>query len=354
METLADQDLKRLHAFLERTSVSCDLASFVDQTLPAIDELIGGDVVCHAEVNPLEATVVSQTVFAGGDVPDNPPYIRDAFERLMLTSPLFQHWTATGEMTALRTSQFLSTRQWHDTALYQEVYKTWRTEDSLAIPLPAPSGLVACFCIERSRLFDEREQLLMNLVMPHLAFAYRNAEALSMLSNAGTENGTHSIFLDANCQVAQASVGALGLLDRCFPSDDASFPCLPEALDAWVRRRLARLDGELPELDAPLLTQTENGNRVSFRLLKGAATGSQALLVMREVSTGAASRLDGFGLSAREREVMRLAIRGLPSGEIAESLVISRRTVEKHFESIYNKLGVDSRAAAIAKVLAPD
>ena len=30
METLADQDLKRLHAFLERTSVSCDLASFVD------------------------------------------------------------------------------------------------------------------------------------------------------------------------------------------------------------------------------------------------------------------------------------------------------------------------------------
>jgi len=45
------------------------------------------------------------------------------------------------------------------------------------------------------------------------------------------------------------------------------------------------------------------------------------------------------------------AIRGLDSTAIAEALCISRRTVDKHFENIFNKLGVDSRSAAVARVL---
>ena len=46
-------------------------------------------------------------------------------------------------------------------------------------------------------------------------------------------------------------------------------------------------------------------------------------------------------------------MRGLASAEIADTLCISRRTVEKHLENIYGKLGVDSRGAAVAKALFP-
>ena len=50
----------------------------------------------------------------------------------------------------------------------------------------------------------------------------------------------------------------------------------------------------------------------------------------------------------RELEVLRAAARGERNKEIAHQLGISERTVKAHLASIYNKLGVDSRAAAVA------
>lgn len=52
------------------------------------------------------------------------------------------------------------------------------------------------------------------------------------------------------------------------------------------------------------------------------------------------------GLTAREVEVLRLLVRGLSYKEIAEELVISRRTAGAHVEHIYAKLGVSNRARA--------
>jgi DNA-binding NarL/FixJ family response regulator len=52
------------------------------------------------------------------------------------------------------------------------------------------------------------------------------------------------------------------------------------------------------------------------------------------------------GLTAREVEVLRLVAQGLTDAQIAERLIVSYRTVTTHMSSIYNKLGVSSRAAA--------
>lgn len=53
-------------------------------------------------------------------------------------------------------------------------------------------------------------------------------------------------------------------------------------------------------------------------------------------------------LSEREQQILEAVARGGRSKEIAAQLNISERTVKAHLASIYNKLGVDSRAAAIA------
>jgi len=55
-----------------------------------------------------------------------------------------------------------------------------------------------------------------------------------------------------------------------------------------------------------------------------------------------------FNLTEREFEVLESVARGERSKEVAAHLGISERTVKAHLASIYNKLGVDSRAAAIA------
>lgn len=51
-------------------------------------------------------------------------------------------------------------------------------------------------------------------------------------------------------------------------------------------------------------------------------------------------------LTAREVEVLRLVALGLSDRAVAERLVVSPRTVQGHVRSIFNKIQVNSRAAA--------
>ncbi len=52
------------------------------------------------------------------------------------------------------------------------------------------------------------------------------------------------------------------------------------------------------------------------------------------------------GLTAREVDVLRLLAAGLSNREIAEMLVVSVRTVERHVDNIYGKIGVRGRRNA--------
>jgi DNA-binding CsgD family transcriptional regulator len=56
-------------------------------------------------------------------------------------------------------------------------------------------------------------------------------------------------------------------------------------------------------------------------------------------------------LSAREREVLLEAARGLSSKEIAGKLYISERTVQTHLGSIYDKLGAKNKTEAMLLAL---
>ena len=55
------------------------------------------------------------------------------------------------------------------------------------------------------------------------------------------------------------------------------------------------------------------------------------------------------GLSNREVEVLELVAEGMTNAEAGEALFISRRTIAQHLRSVYNKLGVNNRAAAVSR-----
>ena len=56
-------------------------------------------------------------------------------------------------------------------------------------------------------------------------------------------------------------------------------------------------------------------------------------------------------LTAREREVLHWLGGGKTDRDIAAILAISPRTVHKHLQRIYEKLGVETRTAAVVRAL---
>jgi len=139
---------------------------------------------------------------------------------------------------------------------------------------------------------------------------------------------------------------------------------------------IEKLRIEQPEIAVVILT-TFNEDELMFRGLQAGArgyllkdTGRQALfdtiraavrgetLLKPEIMARVLSRANALSatetkttelinLTEREQEVLKAVARGERSKEIASHLNISERTVKAHLASIYNKLGVDSRAAAI-------
>ena len=90
-----------------------------------------------------------------------------------------------------------------------------------------------------------------------------------------------------------------------------------------------------------------------FDTLRAAARGETLLkpeLMSRllEVAAAPAAPANPFHLTEREKEILAAVARGERSKEIAAKLHITERTVKAHLASIYQKMGVDSRAGAIA------
>ncbi|MGA8218730.1 MAG: LuxR C-terminal-related transcriptional regulator [Solirubrobacterales bacterium] len=56
-----------------------------------------------------------------------------------------------------------------------------------------------------------------------------------------------------------------------------------------------------------------------------------------------------LGLSARQAEVLTMVARGMSNIEIANAMSLSQRTVEKHLQRIYRRLGVSNRTEAAAR-----
>jgi DNA-binding CsgD family transcriptional regulator len=108
---------------------------------------------------------------------------------------------------------------------------------------------------------------------------------------------------------------------------------------ARVRLQIARACRELGDHDSAEL-ELDAARRIFEQL--GAAP---ALEQVRDLM-GNAAPAGSCGLTPREVEVLRLVATGATNREIADSLVISDRTVARHVSNMFAKLGVSSRAAA--------
>jgi DNA-binding NarL/FixJ family response regulator len=140
------------------------------------------------------------------------------------------------------------------------------------------------------------------------------------------------------------------LLSEHFGGNEIGTP--PEVI-AWVAREALR---RRAGADPVTLTVARGARRISFALhampeetLEDASDG-EWLLVMRESDD--ASIVEAitlaFKLTAREAEVLYWVVKGKTNRDIGDILGTSPRTVTKHLEHVFGKLGVETRTAAAA------
>ena len=82
--------------------------------------------------------------------------------------------------------------------------------------------------------------------------------------------------------------------------------------------------------------------------LTGAIAHAAIIFVRQRAPAEAVPVPASSPLSSRETEVLRELVAGARNAEIAARLGISERTVKAHLATIYLKLGVETRAAAVA------
>jgi len=88
-----------------------------------------------------------------------------------------------------------------------------------------------------------------------------------------------------------------------------------------------------------------------FRAVRGIAAGETVLSPAVAATLVRRSTRPADALTEREVEVLRLLAAGLANRQLARELLVSEATVKSHLAHIYAKLGVDSRAGAVAKAI---
>lgn len=184
-------------------------------------------------------------------------------------------------------------------------------------------------------------------VLARIAAHTASARQMQQARSALDAFGQATLALDPHSgRLLWQTALARQLLQRYF---EVTGEQTPEALLRWAfNAQQARQAGQ----ELPGQWPGETGQRLlaSFHLVPGEA---EWLVVLREdgVQSSVAALVAAFRLTQREAEVLHWLSLGKTNRDIAEILGMSPRTVNKHLEHVFAKLGVETRTSAAALAL---
>ena len=277
------------------------------------------------------------------------PELEQTFADLAGENPVLDHMRRTRDGRPYRISDFLSREEFHRLPLYTEFYRHVGVEYQVAMSLPSrPPVVIGLAMMRNDADFREPEIELLGAARPHLIQAYRNAElaaareaTIAALEARLEEVGTAVIVVDRHGRVDMATPSGRRLLDgRLGGTAGRLAPDVTRALAA--RRR-----DEVPASE-PLVLAGAGGEPISLRVLRGPEGGSEMLVIEPEESGLSVAALEALGLTPRQAEALRWLALGRRGPEVARLMSLSPRTVEKHLQAAYAKLGVANASDAAA------
>jgi DNA-binding NarL/FixJ family response regulator len=174
-------------------------------------------------------------------------------------------------------------------------------------------------------------------VLARLATHARNARAARLAREAVDIGGHGVLVVDARGRTAWRSPQAEAWLRQFFPERGGTPP--PEWIDG---ARRADLDGTTPEF------RVERDRMTLLGRPAGSVGLGEFMLLLELRASSALERRAIAPLTGREAEVLSWLAKGKTNRDIADILGTSPRTVSKHLEHIFEKLGVETRTAAAA------
>lgn len=173
--------------------------------------------------------------------------------------------------------------------------------------------------------------------MARLATHVRNARVARMARDAVDVAGMGTVVLDAQGRVAWRSPQAQRWLTQAFgPAGQLAL----EHAAQWLRTALSR--------DLCSIELGPDDRLMARNLGSGGMGEAMLLLTSAPVNSASARRLREVALTPRETEVLSWLAKGKTNRDIADILGMSPRTVNKHLEHAFEKLGVETRTAAAA------
>lgn len=274
--------------------------------------------------------------------------------------PMLNYYRANSDRTPYQFTDFLSEREFRQLGIYREVYRHINADHQIACIISEPGE--SCdigLAINRKAEFSNRDRAVITFLQPHLCQARKNAAAfaatqqlLNSVQAAADQFGAGFITVDANGRVLSATPLAIRLLERFFSGERKDSRTLPDPLSRWLAQCRSRLEGEISTEQPHTLFQSSLlPSSLKVRYAPDSANRGGRLLLAEEQDLGNMDWVRGLGLTIRESEVMRWVVEGKSNPEIALILGTSPRTIDKHTQHIFDKLGVSSRQAAVREVL---
>lgn len=350
MERQLASNFPALFEFLRDLYAFRDLDGFVNHALAALPRIVPAEHTTYNEVNLRRGRIASVS-----DRPDlRFPGWHEALERHLPEHPLVAHYQRHPGPEPVKISDLLPRAGFHRLGIYNEFFRRLGVEDQLGLLIATPPPLLVGIVLNRGRPdFSERERLIVSSVRPHLEQAYRNAVAVTNLTRrAGTIRQAlealnfEVIALARTGRILAATPQALGWLALYF-GPVSGRDRLPDPLERWVRQQdhvFASRD-RMPAVPRPLRIERADGCLIARWL----SDGPDRLLVLERRQKLDPVSLESLGLTRREAEVLAWVAEGKTNEVIAGILAIAPRTVGKHLERIYPKLGVETRTAAAAR-----
>jgi len=143
---------------------------------------------------------------------------------------------------------------------------------------------------------------------------------------------------------------AAKLLGDAFRDFDTEDYVLPHAAQVWLQQCVVAAAAQPASIPSSIGLKTDKAS-VKLQLIYIAQIGADEYLlrlIEGEIGDDQTLLKRKLAVTEREAEVLLWIARGKSNRDIAEILDLSPRTVNKHLEQIYAKLGVENRASAAA------